>query len=286
MSSSPSYDPVPAIVERDATGETAALFAEIRATLGVPVVNLIWRHLAVMPGALPWAWAALKPLYESNLIAGEADALSAAIDVPPHVRGALNVPTLTAAGLSGADLGQIGTIIRSYERSNAMNVVAVDTLRSYLVGGGSHCDVQASPTNVARQAPIAGTLPKILSPADMDDNTRALVDALNQFGARQDVLPTMYRHLAHWPAYLALVHALLAPDHASGRLEARIVRVLDDSRVRAQRLCTVMPPPDRKLAPTVRKDVLCALATFAEGPLCKMIAIVSLIRAAMPDDLD
>ncbi len=286
MSSSPSYDPVPAVVERDATGETAALFADIRATLGVPVVNLIWRHLAVMPGALPWAWVALKPLYESNLIAGEADALSVDVDVPPHVRQALNGPALAAAGLTGADLDQIGTIIRSYERSNALNIVAVDTLRCYLMGGGAPSEVQASPTDAARRAPIAGTLPKILSPDDMDDNTRVLVDALNQFGARQDVLPTMYRHLAHWPAYLALVHALLAPDHASGQLEARIVRILDDSRGRARRLCTVMPPPGRDLDPARRGDVLSALETFAEGPLCKMIAIVSLIRAAMPDDLD
>ena len=30
----------------------AAIFADIRETLGVEVVNLIWRHLATIPGAL------------------------------------------------------------------------------------------------------------------------------------------------------------------------------------------------------------------------------------------
>ena len=49
-------DPVPAITEAAATGETAAIFADIRQVLGVDVVNLIWRHLATMDGALPWAW--------------------------------------------------------------------------------------------------------------------------------------------------------------------------------------------------------------------------------------
>ena len=38
--------------EAAATGDVAAPFADIRATLGVGVVNLIWRHLATIDGAL------------------------------------------------------------------------------------------------------------------------------------------------------------------------------------------------------------------------------------------
>ena len=53
-------DPVPSIREADATGDIAVLYDDIRATLGVPVVNLIWRHLAVLPGGLSWAWATLN----------------------------------------------------------------------------------------------------------------------------------------------------------------------------------------------------------------------------------
>ena len=45
-------DPFPAIAEAAATGETAELFADIRATVGVRVVNLVWRHLATIDGAL------------------------------------------------------------------------------------------------------------------------------------------------------------------------------------------------------------------------------------------
>ena len=41
-------DPFPAVVEAAATGETADLFADIRATIGVRVVNLVWRHLATI----------------------------------------------------------------------------------------------------------------------------------------------------------------------------------------------------------------------------------------------
>ncbi len=60
-------DPVAAIVETDAGGQTATIFADIRETLGVEVVNLIWRHLATMPGVLEWDWGELKPLYRRLL---------------------------------------------------------------------------------------------------------------------------------------------------------------------------------------------------------------------------
>jgi len=65
-------DPFPAVAEAAATGETAELFADIRATVGVRVVNLVWRHLATFDGALPWAWTAVKPLYQRG-IADQAD---------------------------------------------------------------------------------------------------------------------------------------------------------------------------------------------------------------------
>lgn len=64
-------DPVPAIAETSGTGVVAELFADIRGVLGVEVVNLIWRHLATIPNALPWAWGMLRPLYADGAIAAE-----------------------------------------------------------------------------------------------------------------------------------------------------------------------------------------------------------------------
>ncbi|MGB1006333.1 MAG: hypothetical protein ACPGVX_04115, partial [Thalassobaculaceae bacterium] len=61
-------DPIAAIPEAEATGDTAALFADIRATLGLPVVNLVWRHLATIPGGLPWTWDQVKPFYVSGAV--------------------------------------------------------------------------------------------------------------------------------------------------------------------------------------------------------------------------
>ena len=54
---------VPSILEADARGEIAEIYADIRKVLGTSVVNLIWRNLATMPGALPWTWGTVRPLY-------------------------------------------------------------------------------------------------------------------------------------------------------------------------------------------------------------------------------
>ena len=62
-------DPVPAVPEAAAIGDIAEIFADIRRVLGVGVVNLIWRHLATIPGALPWAWGTVRPLYVDGTIA-------------------------------------------------------------------------------------------------------------------------------------------------------------------------------------------------------------------------
>ena len=61
-----AYDPVTAIEEAKAVGETAVLFAEIRQTMRIPQVTSIWRGLAGMDDSLRLAPAAAKPIYESG----------------------------------------------------------------------------------------------------------------------------------------------------------------------------------------------------------------------------
>jgi hypothetical protein len=108
-------DPVPAIAEASATGAVAEIFADIRTVLGVEVVNLIWRHLATIPDAPPWAWGMLRPLYADGTIRAEAQALHTRIALPhlppfPH-------DLLAAVGLGGDDLASIRNILAAYDRS-------------------------------------------------------------------------------------------------------------------------------------------------------------------------
>src|SRR3546814_2598626 len=58
------------------SSDLAALYDDIRRTLNVPFVNLVWRHLATIPGALPWTWAAVRPLYALPAFDQAADTLA------------------------------------------------------------------------------------------------------------------------------------------------------------------------------------------------------------------
>ena len=273
-----SGDPVATITEADATGEVADLYADIRATLGVPVVNLIWRHLAVMPGALPWAWEALKPLYASGAVAAQAAALRAGLKVP--VLAGLSAPALGAAGLVMDDLSRIAMILNSYERSNAMNLVALGALLARLEGTEASAG-EAVPGAPAEQ-PVEGNMPPLLTLDAMAPDVRALVEDINRIGRRDEILASMYRHLANWPPYLALVHALIAPFDAEGRLEPLIQGVIAEGRGRAGQIAGDLTTPENTPDAKVQAEMCAALSLFIDGPIGKMITIVPLIRQAMP----
>jgi len=113
-------DPVDAVTEQTASGMIAEIFVDIRQTLDVEVVNLIWRHLATMPGGLEWVWSSLKPLYEGAAIAPAA-----------NIRRHMSLPrvsvishdTLRVAGIDGEALAGIGAILDSYQHTNALALV-------------------------------------------------------------------------------------------------------------------------------------------------------------------
>jgi len=65
------------IREDGAPPEIAALYAELRQATGVPLVNLIHRHLATLPGVLPWVWQAIRPPLEDGRLAGARERLAA-----------------------------------------------------------------------------------------------------------------------------------------------------------------------------------------------------------------
>ena len=57
-----SSDPVPAVIESEATGEIKEIFDDIKNVTGVDVVNLVWRRLAITKDALCSVWDVLRPV--------------------------------------------------------------------------------------------------------------------------------------------------------------------------------------------------------------------------------
>jgi hypothetical protein len=234
------HDPVPAVTETAAAGETAAIFADIRTVLAVGVVNLIWRHLATIPGALPWTWGALRPLYADGTIAAEAAALHDELDLPRIP--AFPTATLAAAGLSGEDTRAICDVLVAYDRTNAMALIALTRLLQWLddkplVRAADSSHRRSASHQTAPRIP----LPSLPNLAELRPEVAQLVTTLNRLGARQEspILASMYRHLAYSPTYLALTWAIIAPLEAEGSL----ARSIADALAKAHKRSALVGPP-------------------------------------------
>ena len=256
-------DPFPAIAEASAAGKTAELFADIRATVGVRVVNLVWRHLATLDDALPWAWQAVKPLY----LQGMAD--RAVVDF----RRDMTLPKL--GSLAGPEPPSVDAVLASYDHSNTVNLFALGDQGARLRG-----DVAAE--GAAEQGPRLPApdvdLPPLASEADVSPETWQHVLRLNRFGDRPEplILASMYRHLAHAPAFLQRLEGALAPAQADGSLDRAIVSNRRAAHQRARVLARAIPS-DR---PRRGEEIEASVSAFIEHAIGKMVTICRAIRTA------
>jgi len=238
------------------------------------VVNLVWRHLATMPRALPWVWDTVRPLYRPGRLDSAAEDLRARMDLPP---GATLPPAaLAAAGLSAADLAGVGRVLASYDHSNTINLLALGAFLRRPGGAGSRRDTGPGP------APRVEHLPKLLTLGEMAPATASLVAQLNLLGERDEgrIVASMWRHLAHWPAFLALSWAVLDPLDASGVLRSAITGNLRKAVASQEALSLDLgqaPPPE----PATEAAALFAVRRFTEHPIGKMVTICRILRHAM-----
>jgi hypothetical protein len=92
------------------------------------------------------------------------------------------------------------------------------------------------------------------------------------------VLASMYRHLAHWPSYLAFAWLLLAPMDGDGRLSAAIDQaqraVQSPADALLMRLTDQAAPPPSALAAWISA----AVEPFVGDVIVKMLVICAFLR--------
>ena len=268
-------DPVVAVTEQNAEGQVAEIYQDIRATLGVPVVNLIWRHLATFPGALEWSWASVKPLYEENIIHAEASELRRKISVPVDV--GLSPLHLKASGLTEDDIYSIKIVLDSYHKSNAMNLISLSSLLAKLNGKSSNSANYIDLLDSVETKGVDGRMPELIPLLSMPESIRNLVMDINKIGGREQILPSMYRHLANWPQFLALISLLLLHYEKKGILESHIESSINEAYIRGVQITGRLAVPDFFISDVVESQTKDALEKFTKGPLGKMTAVVSII---------
>lgn len=235
------HDPVSALAEEDATGNIAEIFADIRQTMRLPLLTSIWRILAADEAVLTAVWQATKPVFESGLPEEMLlDLKAGPLPIPP----ALVPGQLEAAGLSQGDLASIQQILHVYNRSNSLNFLVLSALIAQPIGPA--LPVIATPAISSVNTIAANTnaintqvaLPRLPTEADLPPTRWQLLLELNKFGAspKEPGLATVWRHLAHWPGFLAVTHAAFAPLQNQGTIADCIHSMLTFAATNAGRM--------------------------------------------------
>jgi hypothetical protein len=253
---------LPELRESEAPPAIAAIYAALRDATGVPQVNLIWRHAAALPGVLDWLWAQARPALASGAAAGARDRIAARLVLPA-------LPPLQAPP-------GVAALVETYNRGNLTNLALLTAVR--LRAGG------LAPGRAATPAPIGAPLPAPPPLPRLDALPPAPADAARALAARHGlsdpaVMPSLYLHLAHWPAVLAALPATLAPLFADGVLASARDAAVAAAEAEAPALIAALGPAPG--APAALPHVLATLALFTREVIPGMVPVGLALRRAL-----
>ena len=208
--------------ERDATGEIARIYAEIRRLWAVPYVSSLQRHLATRPGWLEWTWAAVGPAFTSGRAQTAARRAADGLVVPrlaPISGEALSVWSLDAPAQDAARAA-----CASFVRVAPINLVFAGLLRRML--SGERPAGAAAPETDWTPPPPLGALPSLVDAATLSPAQQAVLASLGTAVGSERFVPGLYRMIAAWPGLLAHVATVLRPLQDDGATVAACRRLL------------------------------------------------------------
>ena len=281
-------DGLPEIPEHQVSGALRDIYEDIKLVLGVPMVNLIFRHIATLPGCLEWVWGTLRPSYASGEISRLGNDLLTNLALPAHPL--LSSFALRAAGVTRTDEKTISGILAVYNRANAMNVIALHTLLSLMGEGAPNFRSPVSDNPPSKRESPGGEptekIPPMLSLEEMDESARGLVFELMSLRPKGNVpvMASLYRHLARWPGYLALVLTVLHPLGANGTLERLVEKTRSLAEAEAKILAAYPATSSVPLAVDEerRASLEKSLRFFAGDLIVEMIPIGKLLLQTLP----
>ncbi len=263
-------DILPELAEPDAPASVLAVYAALREGAASPIAALIWRHTATHPGMLEACWASLEPLFVSGRLQATAWRIAretALHDLLPRIEPRARV----LLGIRADQAETIKAVVEAYNRVNPVNLLAVLTLLSRIDSGAS-AETVASVPPAPRLPAIALPIPRMTPPVEMSEDVRWLLNDLS-FGDRSKldaVVPSLYRHLTDWPAYLAVLHIGLAPRFRDGSMAEAVGRVEQAMAAEAAVLARQIAPV-QELAST--PDLQATMRRFASGVIPMMIIV-------------
>ena len=273
---------LPEMHEGEATPEVAAIYAGLREAMGVPIVNLIWRHFATLPCVLPWAWEATRGVIASVPLREGCDRMAALVRQEPGAGLAAVVPALGALPAEGR--AELARIVAVYNRGNGVNLQVLSAVRRRIADDAPPAlDAAPASPEAGRWPPVAASVPPLPRIDALPEAVRAEVSALAGLHDLPDatVVPSLYRHLALWPGVLPPLRDALAPLFADGRVASLRDALLGVAEESAAALLPRLAPPG-PFPPEHRDAVLDVLRLFPGKLIAEMAAVGLMLEAALP----
>ncbi|MEE8506733.1 MAG: hypothetical protein V3S40_11010, partial [Kiloniellales bacterium] len=267
------------IAEADATGRTRQIYDDFKASIGLPMVNLVYRHMATTPGCLEWAWALLRPHFVGGALAREAERLVAGLDLGE--RWSIARHELRDAGVDAAAETTIARTLEAYNRANPMNLIALAVLTRELAhptpdGGEAPPETGPTPPRPTSVLPPMGDVSALPNEIQM---VLSVLSTQAGVGGTA-VVPTLYRHLTEWPGYLAIAVSAGARLVDDGSLDREAPALQEEAHRAANRIpryATVLPAPTAS-----QRDNLLGLIALFPALIARMIVIGVQLRRSMP----
>jgi hypothetical protein len=261
------------LAERDATGEKSAIYAEMKRLGGVPMVALIFRHFATLPGALEWTWNAIAPAWRSGRLQEAAWRIAREAPLQPIAK--VPRPALTALGVDSAGVQEICEVLEAYNRANPENMLTVLCLLR--LSGGRRAPRPLEP-RVWTPPPVSAPLVPMIDVAAMPQHVSDLLDLVRAPGAVDcpRVVQSLYRHFGHRPAFLALAVTLLGQRFADGSIDRSVDAIRQEMNAAADTLSAALSAP-----PAPHPGIRLASERFGATVIPQMIVVGRLLQDAL-----
>lgn len=245
------------VSEIDASGELEQIYHQIRQTLRVTGVNLIFRKWAAQQGLLPLIWPAMQPIAQLAAFEAAADQLrSDAVRLAGEV-GRLDAASATRLGESQAF--QVQRALELYHYVNPKLLLFNAVVRLAFTEESAPNALQPTGEVVEAGWP-PGMYPMEMEEEQPDEaRMREIFDDIKQT-LRLETINSDYRTLALWPDYLATVWQRLKPLVQLPHYEEATARL----RESAQQHALTLPRPaglSRRTASAANVDAAAAAET-------------------------
>ncbi len=275
------------VTEAQAPPQTRAIYEDIKSTLGVALVNLVWRHLAIKPSVLRWSWNTLKPHYAQHAIPEAAWSLRCS--VKPPLLNPLSPQELAHITREAGNVAVLDAVLHTYERGNAQNLVAMCFLQRCIdetprphpaaMEPQTACNVEA--TDRVDQTAIPALPATDTLSADLQRRISEMT-AIWVTPEYRGITPSVFRHIALWPDTLVLYQERVCDLLKQGK--GALDKPTHDTIALADALAAVLPHQNNVSEMLTQAEIQWLRQTldlFIKGMIARGVIIVPAMRAIL-----